>query len=82
VKFDAHLLVAWIKVWNGCDWVWAEVPITSKRQRHLTGSIKSPYLVVSEKHCHLAVPFGIVVPKWETDVVCAVDVGINVRFVG
>jgi hypothetical protein len=74
--------VAWIKVWNGCDWVWAEVPITSKRQRHLTGSIKSPYLVVSEKHCHLAVPFGIVVPKWETDVVCAVDVGINVRFVG
>jgi putative transposase len=77
VKFDAHLLVAWIKVWNGSDWVWAEVPITSKRQRHLTGSIKSPYLVISEKHCHLAAPFGIVPPKWETDVVCAVDVGIN-----
>ena len=34
IKFDAHLLVAWIKVWNGSDWVWAEVPITSKRQRH------------------------------------------------
>jgi IS605 OrfB family transposase len=77
VKFDAHLRVAWIKVWNGSDWVWAEVPITSKRQRHLTGSIKSPYLVISEKHCHLAVPFGIVPPQWETDVVCAVDVGIN-----
>jgi IS605 OrfB family transposase len=77
VKFDAHLLVAWIKVWNGSDWVWAEVPITSKRKRHLTGSIKSPYLVISEKHCHLAVPFGIIPPKWETDVVCAVDVGIN-----
>lgn len=77
VKFDAHLLVAWIKVWNGSDWVWADMPITSKRQRHLTGSIKSPYLVISEKRCHLAVPFGIVPPKWETDVVCAVDVGIN-----
>jgi len=77
VKFDAHLPVAWIKVWNGSDWVWAEVPIARKRQRHLTGSIKSPYLVISDKHCHLAVPFGIVPPKWETDVVCAVDVGIN-----
>jgi putative transposase len=77
VKFDVHLMVAWIKVWNGSDWVWAEVPIASKRHRHLTGSIKSPYLVVSQKHCHLAVPFGIVPPKWETDVVCAVDVGIN-----
>lgn len=77
VKFDAHLRVAWIKVWNGSDWVWAEVPITSKRQRHLNGSIKSPYLVISEKHCHLAVPFSIVPPKWETDVVCAVDVGIH-----
>ncbi len=77
VKFDAHLLMAWIKVWNGSDWLWAEVPIVSKRQRHLIGAIKSPYLVVSQKHCHLAVPFGIVPPKWETDVVCAVDVGIN-----
>lgn len=77
IKFDAHLLVAWIKVWHGSDWVWVEVPIASKRQRHMTSSIKSPYLVISEKHCHLAVPFGIIPPKWETDVVCAVDVGIN-----
>ena len=77
VKFDTHLRVAWIKVWNGSDWVWAEVSITRKRQRHLTGSIKSPYLVISEKRCHLAVPFTIVPPQWETEVVCAVDIGIN-----
>ncbi len=77
VKFDNDLLVACIKVWNGSDWVWAEVPIASKRKRHLTGAIKSPYLVISEKHCHLAVPFSIIPPTWKSDVVCAVDVGIN-----
>jgi putative transposase len=77
VKFDAHLRVAWIKVWDGSDWVWAEVALTGKGRRHLTGSILSPYLVVSEKHCHLAVPFSVVPPKWETDAVCAVDLGIN-----
>ncbi|MGC9504275.1 IS200/IS605 family accessory protein TnpB-related protein [Baaleninema sp.] len=77
VKFEANLRVAQIKVWNGLDWVWTEVPIASQRQRHLIGSIKSPYLVVSQKHCHLAVPFEITPPQWETDVVCAVDVGIN-----
>jgi IS605 OrfB family transposase len=77
IKFDNQLLVAWIKVWNGSDWVWAEVPIVKKRQRHLTGSLMSPYLVISEKHCHLAVPIGVVPPKWKTDEVCAVDVGIN-----
>ncbi len=33
--------------------------------------------MISDKYCHLAVPFGIVPPTWETDVVCAVDVGIN-----
>ncbi|MEN9210056.1 MAG: transposase [Thermostichus sp. DG02_2_bins_29] len=79
VKFDDDLLVASIKVWNGSDWVWAEVPIASKRKRHLTGAIKSPYLVISEKHCPLAVPFSISPPtlKIESDVECGVDVGIN-----
>lgn len=76
VKFDDDLLVASIKVWNGSDWVWAEVPIASK---HLSGAIKSPYLVISEKHCHLAVPFSISPPtlKLKSDAVCGVDVGIN-----
>ncbi|WP_299042237.1 transposase, partial [uncultured Thermosynechococcus sp.] len=77
VKFDDDLLVASIKVWNGSDWVWAEVPIASKRKRHLTGAMKSPYLAISEKHCHLAVPFSITPPTWEGDVVCGVDIGIN-----
>ncbi|MEO0309655.1 MAG: transposase, partial [Gloeomargarita sp. DG02_3_bins_56] len=77
VKFDKGLQVASVKVWNGFDWVWAEVPIASKRKRHLTGVIKSPYLVVSEKHCHLAVPFSITPPTWKSDAVCGVDVGIH-----
>ncbi|WP_298976358.1 transposase [uncultured Thermosynechococcus sp.] len=77
VKFDDDLLVASIKVWNGSDWVWAEVPIASKRERHLTGAMKSPYLVISEKHYHLAVPFSITPPTLEGDVVCGVDIGIN-----
>ncbi len=77
VKFDDDLLVASIKVWNGSDWVWAEVPIASKRKRHLTGAMKSPYLAISEKHCHLAVPFSITPPTWEGDAVCGVDIGIN-----
>lgn len=77
VKFDESLRVAQIKVWNGSDWVWADVPIASKRKRHLTREMKSPYLVVSGKHCHLAVPFRVTPPKLSSDVVCAVDVGIN-----
>ncbi len=54
VKFDADYSSASIKVWNGMEWVWVEVPIIQKRHRHLMGRVKSPYLVVSGQHCHLA----------------------------
>lgn len=77
VKFNPDWTIASIKVWNGSDWVWVEVPITGKRQRHLIGIAKSPALVVSGKHCHLAMPFNIIPKTWQSDIVCAVDVGIN-----
>ena len=77
IKFDADLAKAELKVWSGTDWVWLEVPIISKRHRHLIGQGLSPYLIVSQKHCHLAVPFKIQPPQWSSDRICAVDVGIN-----
>ncbi|MEO1402801.1 MAG: IS200/IS605 family accessory protein TnpB-related protein [Cyanobacteria bacterium J06635_1] len=77
VKFDLELRVAQLKVWNGADWVWVSTEINSKRHRHKVGKLLSPYLVVNDRCCHLAVPFKLKPPKWSSDVVCAIDVGIN-----
>jgi len=78
IKYNGDLTVAEIKVWNGSDWLWVKVPIAQKRQRNLTAKALSPSLIVSESACHLSVPFQISPPKrHNSDVVCAVDVGIN-----
>jgi putative transposase len=77
IKFNSDYSTANIKVWNGTDWVWSKIEITSKRDRHLIGQRLSPYLVVSQNKCHLAVPFKIKPAAIKGEVVCAIDVGIN-----
>ncbi|HEU0198543.1 MAG TPA: IS200/IS605 family accessory protein TnpB-related protein [Nevskiaceae bacterium] len=81
VKFDKDYTVASIKVWNGTDWVWADVPITGKRRRHEASANKalSPTLLVQGDRTCLAVPFKIpkVWPSASDAPVCAVDLGIN-----
>ena len=77
IKFNTDYSIANIKVWNGTDWVWSAIPITSKRRRHLTGKRLSPYLVMSKTKCHLAVPFKIKPIVIKGEAVCAIDVGIN-----
>jgi IS605 OrfB family transposase len=78
IKYNEDLTVAEIKVWNGSDWLWVKVAIAQKRQRHLTAKARSPSLIVSDTACHLSVPFQVSPPKGNSsDVVCAVDVGIN-----
>ncbi len=77
VKFSPDLSVAEIKVWNGSDWVWVSVSVGGLRRRHLMGERLSPQLIVNDRNCHLSVPFKLKPPNWESDGVCAVDVGIN-----
>jgi putative transposase len=48
-----------IKVFTGTDWIWITILITSVRERHRvsTNKMKSPSLIVTDKACHLSVPF-------------------------
>jgi IS605 OrfB family transposase len=71
--------VAEIKVWNGSDWVWVKVQISGLRERHLLDHSKglSPSLVVRQGKAHLSVPFKLHPKKLASDLVCAVDVGMN-----
>jgi putative transposase len=71
--------VAQIKVWHGSDWVWASVPIASKRVRHLLEHSKqcSPSLIERNGKFHLSVPFKLKPRKLTGSPVCSVDVGIN-----
>jgi IS605 OrfB family transposase len=68
-----------IKVWNGSDWVWVKVQISGLRKRHLLDHSKglSPSLVVRQGKAHLSVPFKLHPQKLASDLVCAVDVGMN-----
>jgi IS605 OrfB family transposase len=68
-----------IKVWNGSDWVWVKVQISGLRKRHLLDHSKglSPSLVVRQGKAHLSVPFKLHPKKLASDLVCAVDVGMN-----
>jgi putative transposase len=69
-----------IKVFTGSDWVWIDIPITSTRNRHKVANnqIKSPYLIVNQKDCHLSVPFECKPEKVQgSGFVLAVDLGIN-----
>ena len=77
IKFDGKYSLADIKVWNGTDWVWLAIPISSVRSRHLIGKRLSPYLVITKTKCQLAVPFKIKPEKITGKTVCAIDVGIN-----
>ncbi|NJK74969.1 MAG: transposase [Microcoleus sp. SU_5_6] len=69
-----------LKVFTGTDWIWIAVPIISKRDRHKvsTNQMKSPSLIVNERHCHLSVPFECHPAHVKgSGVVVAVDLGIN-----
>ncbi|WP_192925012.1 IS200/IS605 family accessory protein TnpB-related protein [Sodalinema gerasimenkoae] len=71
-----------IKVFNGTDWVWTTVGITSLRERHTVDSnkLRSPALIVNEQKraCHLSVPFECHPPQREGEGrVVSVDLGIN-----
>ncbi|MGK7892108.1 MAG: IS200/IS605 family accessory protein TnpB-related protein [Xenococcus sp. (in: cyanobacteria)] len=77
IKFNSDYSIAKIKVWSGSDWIWSSIPIASVRSRHLVGSRLSPYLVISQAKCHLAVPFKIKPSAVKGETVCAIDVGIN-----
>ena len=82
IKFDDDYSTASIKVWNGRDWAWIEVPIAKKRQRHTVSTNKalSPSLLIDGARFQLAVPFEnfAKLPKRsEVDRVCAIDLGIN-----
>ncbi|MFP4651043.1 MAG: IS200/IS605 family accessory protein TnpB-related protein [Phormidium sp.] len=71
-----------IKVFNGTDWVWTTVEITSLRERHTVDSnkLRSPALIFNEQEraCHLSVPFECHPPQREGEGrVVSVDLGIN-----
>ncbi len=71
-----------IKVFNGTDWVWTTVGISSLRERHTVDSnkLRSPALIVNEQKraCHLSVPFECHPPQREGECrVVSVDLGIN-----
>lgn len=77
VKFNDDFSQASLKLWDGREWLWHDVPIKSVRHRHLLGTIKSPALVVA-RHCHLSVPVEVKPERLPmADRVCAVDIGIN-----
>lgn len=81
IKFDVDYQTASIKVWNGTDWVWTDIPITRKRHRHEAPINKalSPLLVTMGNRTCLAIPFEIpkIVQPTLGAPVCAVDLGIH-----
>jgi IS605 OrfB family transposase len=79
IKFSDDFANAQIKVWNGSDWVWTKVQIAQVRERHLLPHAQglSPSLIVKDGKAHLSVPFKVHPKKLSSNLVCAVDVGIN-----
>lgn len=77
-KLNDTFGVASLKLWDGREWLWHDIPIQAVRKRHLTGEIKSPMLVLAGSQCHLSVPISVTPQRLPSaDRVCAVDVGIN-----
>lgn len=77
LKLDDAFTVASIKLWDGREWLWHEVPIKATRERHKLGKVMSPALVVG-RDCHLSVPVELCPERLPSvDRACAVDVGIN-----
>ncbi len=76
-KLDKDLKTASIKLWDGEEWLWHQIPIKATRQRHTQGDLKSPALIVG-KTIHLSVPVSLT-PARLTDHqrVLSVDIGIN-----
>ncbi|NEQ62794.1 MAG: IS200/IS605 family element transposase accessory protein TnpB [Moorea sp. SIO4A1] len=69
-----------IKVFDGKDWIWTTVKITSLRERHeiTTNKMMSPSLIFNDRYCHLSVPFACKPEKRKPEAnVTAVDLGIN-----
>lgn len=83
IKFDEAFEVASIKLWDGREWLWHDVPIRCKRQRHVLGQMKSPTLIVGSRRCHLSTPFQITPKRLpHNDLVAAFDLGINTLATG
>ena len=61
-KLDAQYTVASLKLWDGREWLWHDIPIARVRHRHLIGQVKSPCLIVHKGACHLSVPVAITPP--------------------
>lgn len=81
LTLDADRLIASIKVWNGTDWVWTSLPITTKRHRHsLPGYVaQAPTLVLRGKRVQLSCPFKTTVLRdiAPAQRLAAFDLGIN-----
>lgn len=61
IKFSDDLTRAEIKVFNGSDWVWSDITIKTKRERHLIDGNKQllPSLVLDRSRAYLALPFQV-----------------------
>lgn len=77
-KLNTACTVASLKLWDGREWLWHDLPIAKVRHRHLIGEVKSPSLIVRKGACHLSVPVAIKPSQRPAaDRVLAVDLGIN-----
>ena len=76
-KLDAQFKTASIKLWDGKEWLWHQIPIKATRQRHTQGELKSPSLIVG-KSIHLSVPVSLTPARLTNHQrVLSVDIGIN-----
>ena len=76
-KLDDTFKTASIKLWDGKEWLWHQIPIKATRQRHTQGDLKSPSLIVG-KTIHLSVPVSLTPARLTNHQrVLAVDIGIN-----
>ena len=76
-KLDAQFKTVSIKLWDGKQWLWHQIPIKATRQRHTQGELKSPSLIIG-KSIHLSVPVSLTPARLNSHQrVLAVDIGIN-----
>lgn len=76
-RFNDDFTAVRLKLWDGREWLWHDIPIKRVRQRHRIGTVKSPSLIL-KKDPHLSVPVEMKPdPLPDSGRVCAVDVGIN-----
>ncbi len=76
-KLDDKFKTASLKLWDGKEWLWHQIPIKVTRQRHTQGELKSPSLIVG-KSIHLSVPVSLTPARLTNHQrVLSVDIGIN-----